>query len=70
MQIRNKYEKELLNGEIGIVAGIDPEEDTRFVDYPGLAIVREAGVSLIVMVGQREDHIVNAEPSDCLSAPA
>ena len=39
MQIRNNYEKEVFNGDIGIVTGIDTEENTLFVTYPGIGTV-------------------------------
>ena len=39
MQIRNNYDKEVMNGEIGIVSGIDPEENILTVDFPGIGSV-------------------------------
>jgi exodeoxyribonuclease V alpha subunit len=39
MQIRNNYDKEVFNGEIGIVSGIDHEESTLQVNYPGIGSV-------------------------------
>lgn len=39
MQIRNNYDKEVFNGEIGIVSGIDPEENELLVDYSGIGTV-------------------------------
>jgi len=39
MQIRNNYDKEVMNGEIGMVSGIDPEENVLTVDFPGIGSV-------------------------------
>ena len=33
MQIRNNYEKEVFNGDIGLISGIDPEKQTLVVTY-------------------------------------
>jgi exodeoxyribonuclease V alpha subunit len=35
MHLRNNYRKEVFNGDIGIVAGIDPENERIAVDYDG-----------------------------------
>ena len=39
MQIRNNYDKEVFNGEIGIMSGIDTQESALLVDYPGIGTV-------------------------------
>lgn len=38
MQLKNNYEKEIFNGEQGIVAGFDPEEKVLLIDYEGLYV--------------------------------
>ncbi|RYH04985.1 ATP-dependent RecD-like DNA helicase, partial [Tropicimonas sp. IMCC6043] len=35
MQIENDYDKEVYNGDIGYVIGIDPEEQELSVDFDG-----------------------------------
>ena len=39
MQIRNNYDKEVFNGDIGVVASADPEERSLTVDFDGRSIV-------------------------------
>jgi len=41
MQVRNNYEKEVFNGDIGIVTHIDKQGYRVFVDYDGRAVVYE-----------------------------
>ena len=38
MQLKNNYEKEIFNGEQGVVASFDPEERVLLVDYEGLYV--------------------------------
>jgi len=38
MQIRNNYDREVFNGDIGRVAEIDPQEQTLFVDFDGRSV--------------------------------
>ncbi|MFO7869826.1 MAG: ATP-dependent RecD-like DNA helicase [Kiritimatiellia bacterium] len=38
MQIRNNYDKEVFNGDVGIIAKVDPEDQTITVDYDGRLI--------------------------------
>ena len=35
MQIRNNYEKEVFNGDLGMVAKIDPESQEVIIDFDG-----------------------------------
>ncbi len=39
MQLRNNYEKEVFNGDIGFVTRVDEEEETIDVDYEGRPVV-------------------------------
>jgi exodeoxyribonuclease V alpha subunit len=41
MQLRNNYEKEVFNGDIGFVVGIDEDGETLRVDYDGRLVVYE-----------------------------
>ena len=43
MQIRNNYEKEVFNGDIGLVDRVDPEDRTLFVQFDGRIV--EYGVT-------------------------
>ncbi len=38
MHLRNNYRKEVFNGDIGLVTGIDPERERITVDYDGRAV--------------------------------
>ena len=38
MQIRNNYDKEVFNGDIGIVAAVDPEDRTLSVSFDGRSV--------------------------------
>jgi exodeoxyribonuclease V alpha subunit len=38
MQIRNNYDKEVYNGDIGVITAIDPEEQTVSVDMDGIEV--------------------------------
>ena len=42
MQIRNNYDKEVFNGDLGIVSGIDTEEDSVEIDFEGRRVLYEA----------------------------
>ncbi|HEX3769759.1 MAG TPA: ATP-dependent RecD-like DNA helicase [Polyangiaceae bacterium] len=42
MQLRNDYDKSVYNGDVGIVAGIDPEEVTMTVRFEGRDVAFEA----------------------------
>ena len=42
MQIRNNYDKEVFNGDLGIVASLDSEEDSVEVDFEGRMVLYEA----------------------------
>jgi len=41
MQIRNNYEKDVFNGDVGRITGIDPEEGEIAVSYPEPLSLRE-----------------------------
>jgi len=41
MQIRNNYDKEVFNGDIGLISRIDREEQEVIVDYDGKAVTYE-----------------------------
>lgn len=41
MQLRNNYDKEVFNGDIGFVVGIDPAAEAISVEYDGRAVVYE-----------------------------
>jgi exodeoxyribonuclease V alpha subunit len=43
MQIENDYDKEVYNGDVGYVIGIDPEESTLTVDVDGREVVYDFG---------------------------
>jgi exodeoxyribonuclease V alpha subunit len=43
MQIRNNYEKEIFNGDMGRITHLDPEEGELIVSYPDLYSVQEVG---------------------------
>ena len=38
MHLRNNYRKEVFNGDIGVVTGIDPEKERMAVDYDGRTV--------------------------------
>ncbi len=38
MQIRNNYEKEVFNGDIGVIEAVDPEEHTLLVRFDGRSV--------------------------------
>jgi exodeoxyribonuclease V alpha subunit len=38
MQLKNNYEKEIFNGEQGIVAGFEPKENVLLIDYEGIYV--------------------------------
>jgi len=42
MQIRNNYDKEVFNGDLGIVASVDHEEDCVTVDFDGRLVLYES----------------------------
>ncbi|MBW2506656.1 MAG: ATP-binding domain-containing protein, partial [Deltaproteobacteria bacterium] len=42
MQIRNNYDKEVFNGDLGIVSGVDREEESVEVDFEGKRVLYEA----------------------------
>ncbi len=42
MQIRNNYDKEVFNGDLGIVSGVDSEEESVEVDFEGKRVLYEA----------------------------
>ncbi|HYG86250.1 MAG TPA: ATP-dependent RecD-like DNA helicase [Azospirillum sp.] len=43
MQVENDYDKEVYNGDLGIVSAIDPEEGTLTVDFDGRPVTYEHG---------------------------
>jgi exodeoxyribonuclease V alpha subunit len=43
MQIRNNYDKEVFNGDIGVIASIDTVEQTLVVNYDGRRVSYEVG---------------------------
>jgi len=43
MQVENDYDKEVYNGDLGIVAAIDPEEGTLTADFDGRPVTYEYG---------------------------
>jgi exodeoxyribonuclease V alpha subunit len=43
MQLRNNYDKEVFNGDIGFVLRIEAEEDVLLVDFEGRQVIYEAG---------------------------
>ena len=42
MQIRNNYDKEVFNGDLGIVSSIDSEEGSVEVDFEGRKVLYES----------------------------
>lgn len=42
MQVRNNYDKEVFNGDLGIVLSVDREEDNLVIDFEGRKLVYEA----------------------------
>ena len=42
MQIRNDYDKEVFNGDIGVISKVDMEERELTVDFDGRAVVYDA----------------------------
>ncbi len=47
MQVRNNYEKEVFNGDIGRIAAVDPEGGELLVCYPDVAGVREVTYDIL-----------------------
>ncbi|MBP5544697.1 MAG: ATP-dependent RecD-like DNA helicase [Kiritimatiellae bacterium] len=43
MQLRNNYDKEVFNGDVGFIGDIDAEEDTLQVDFDGRRVEYERG---------------------------
>jgi exodeoxyribonuclease V alpha subunit len=43
MQVENNYDKEVYNGDLGIIARIDPGEAELAVDFEGREVVYEFG---------------------------
>ena len=42
MQIRNNYDKEVFNGDLGIISGVDMEAEILEIDYEGRRVLYEA----------------------------
>jgi len=70
MQIRNNYDKEVFNGDLGIVSSIDSEEESVEVDFEGRRVLYEtADLNEIVLAYAITVHKSQGSEFPCVIIP-